>query len=193
MYSYGHPHMAGQKQDWQLEHTFSSYVRIRNVALKTYQGRLTIGRSGERGSGISVLTARHDDDEDDNLNSLISWLLSFTLGFTIVIYWPSTEPSIKRWTWVNKRKNTRIRWSLENSITRCPGASSQLETGCRSENQLQTEGFGPLLTPGWAIRAKMRKKCCYGRGRTWVNIAVSTHFSHTTNINFSKIKCERFI
>ena len=26
---------------------------------------MTIGRSGERGSGISVLAARHDDDEDD--------------------------------------------------------------------------------------------------------------------------------
>ena len=24
-----------------------------------------IGRSGERGSGISVLAARHDDDDDD--------------------------------------------------------------------------------------------------------------------------------
>ena len=39
MYSYGPPHMAGQKQDDQLEHTFSSYVRIRNVALKTYERR----------------------------------------------------------------------------------------------------------------------------------------------------------
>ena len=39
MYSYGPPHMAGQKQDNQLEHTFSSYVRIRDVALKNYQRR----------------------------------------------------------------------------------------------------------------------------------------------------------
>ena len=29
------PHMAEQKQDDQLEHTYSSYVRIRDVALKT--------------------------------------------------------------------------------------------------------------------------------------------------------------
>ena len=50
--------MAGQKQDGQLEHTFSSYVRIWDVALKTYQKRLTIGRSGKSGSGISVLAAR---------------------------------------------------------------------------------------------------------------------------------------
>ena len=64
-YSYGPPHMAKQKQDDQLEHTYSSYVRIRDVALKTSQKRWTIGRSGERGSGISVLAVRHDDDDDD--------------------------------------------------------------------------------------------------------------------------------
>ena len=54
---------AVQKQDDQHEHTFSSYVRIREVVLKTYLGRWTIGRSGERGSGISVLPARDDDDD----------------------------------------------------------------------------------------------------------------------------------
>ena len=58
--------MAVQKQDDSHEHTFSSYVRIRDVVLKTYLGRWTIERSGERGSGISVLPARHDDDDDDD-------------------------------------------------------------------------------------------------------------------------------
>ena len=52
--SYGPQHMAKQKQDDQLGHTYSSYVRIRDVALKTCQKRWMIGRSGERGSGISV-------------------------------------------------------------------------------------------------------------------------------------------
>ena len=33
MHPYGHPHMAEQKQDDQLEHTYSSYVRIQDVAL----------------------------------------------------------------------------------------------------------------------------------------------------------------
>ena len=51
-----------KKQDDQLEHTYSSYVRIRDVALKTCKKRWMIGRSSERGSGISVLAARHDDD-----------------------------------------------------------------------------------------------------------------------------------
>ena len=64
MYSYGPPHMAEQKQDDQHEHTFSNYVRVRDVAQKTCQRRWTIGKSGERGSGISVLPARHNDDDD---------------------------------------------------------------------------------------------------------------------------------
>ena len=59
------PHiLAKQKQDDQLGHTYSSYVRIRDVAQKTCQKRWMIGISGERGSGISVLAARHDDDDD---------------------------------------------------------------------------------------------------------------------------------
>ena len=53
------PHMARQKQDDQLEHPYSSYVRIRDVALNTSQRRWTVGRSGEKGSGISVPVAWH--------------------------------------------------------------------------------------------------------------------------------------
>ena len=64
MYSYRSLLMAEQKQDDQLEHTYSSYVRIRDVALKTCWRRWMIGRSGERGSRISVLAARYDDDDD---------------------------------------------------------------------------------------------------------------------------------
>ena len=60
MYSYGPLHMAVQKQDDQHEHTFSSCVRIRDAVLRTCLGRWTIGRCGKRGSGISVLPARHD-------------------------------------------------------------------------------------------------------------------------------------
>ena len=62
MYSDAPPHMAEQKQEDQREHTYSSYVRIQDVTLKTCRRQWTIGRSGERGSGISVLAARHDDD-----------------------------------------------------------------------------------------------------------------------------------
>ena len=64
MYSYGPPHMAKQKRDDQLEHTYSNYVRIWDVVLNTCRRRWTIGRSGERGSEISVLAAQHDVDDD---------------------------------------------------------------------------------------------------------------------------------
>ena len=37
---------------------------IRDVALKTCWKQWTIGRSGEKRSEISVLMARHDDDDD---------------------------------------------------------------------------------------------------------------------------------
>ena len=84
MYSYGPPQMAGKKQDDQHEHTFSSYVRIRDVALKTCQRRWIIGRSGERGSGISVLVARHDDDDDYSQEVMESRLLR--LYFTVWLF-----------------------------------------------------------------------------------------------------------
>ena len=61
MYSWGPPHMDVQKQDDQHELTYSNYVRTQDVTLKTCQRRWMIGRSGERGSGISVLAARHDE------------------------------------------------------------------------------------------------------------------------------------
>ena len=64
MFSYGPLHMAEQKQDDQLEHTYSNSVRIRDVALRTFQKWWTIRKSGERGSGVSVLAAQHDDDDD---------------------------------------------------------------------------------------------------------------------------------
>ena len=51
------------KADDQLEHTFSNYVRIRDVVQKTSLRRWTIGKCGEKGSGISVLPARHDDND----------------------------------------------------------------------------------------------------------------------------------
>ena len=71
------PAYGQAKQADQLEHTFSSYVRIRDVALKTCQGRWMIGKSGERGSGISVLAARHDDDDIEGI--FISRLNEFSI------------------------------------------------------------------------------------------------------------------
>ena len=102
MYSYGSPHMAAQKQDDQLERTFSSYVRIQAVVLKTYLGRWTIGRSGERGSGISVLPARYDDD---------IYKSSFYNNIRVRIIKPrNLNQSISKF--INKRKDVRLSDSI---------------------------------------------------------------------------------
>ena len=68
MYTYGPFHMDLQRQEDQLEPTYSSSVPIRDVALRSSQKQWRIGRRGKRGSGISVLIARHDDDDDIVLN-----------------------------------------------------------------------------------------------------------------------------
>ena len=68
------PHMAKQKQDDQLEPTYSSYVKTQDVTLKTCRRRWMIGRSGEIWSGISVLAARHDDDDDFMPNTVYSYI-----------------------------------------------------------------------------------------------------------------------
>ncbi len=60
--------MDEQRQDVQLEHTYYSSVPIQDVALKTYRKQGTIGRVGERGSGVSVLIVQHDDDDDDDID-----------------------------------------------------------------------------------------------------------------------------
>ena len=53
MYPCGPQHMDVQKQDDQHELTYSNNVRTQDVTLKTCRRRWMIGRSGERGSGIS--------------------------------------------------------------------------------------------------------------------------------------------
>ena len=73
---------AVQKQDDQLELTYSNYVRTQDVTLKTCRRRWMIERSGERGSGISVLVARHDDDDDD-----------------LTYRWDPNRYYYSKWTW----------------------------------------------------------------------------------------------
>ena len=60
--------MAEQKQDDQLEHTYSGYVRIWDVALKTCQRRWTIVAS----EGQRYPCWWHDDDDDmHNTDSIL--------------------------------------------------------------------------------------------------------------------------
>ena len=53
---------AGRPARTYIQH----YVKIQHVVQESCQRRSTIGKNGERGSGISMLPARHDDDDDDN-------------------------------------------------------------------------------------------------------------------------------
>ena len=90
MYSCGPLHMNEQRQDDQLEPTHCSPVPIRDVALKTCRKQRTIERGSERGSGISVLMARHDDDDDLSIyevhsinNGNLSIYLSIYEGYSL--------------------------------------------------------------------------------------------------------------
>ena len=68
----------GRAKAGRLAGTYSSYVRIQDVALETCRRRWTIGRSGERGPGISVQAARHDDDDFYQIR-IIFFLLTICL------------------------------------------------------------------------------------------------------------------
>ena len=50
-------------QDDQLETTYSNSVPIRDADLRTCRKQWTIEKGGERGSGISLPMARHDDND----------------------------------------------------------------------------------------------------------------------------------
>ena len=111
---------------------------------------------------------------------------------SIVIYWPSTEPSIKRCTCVNKQRNSVSRWKWDNYITRCHrrlgsvpvgvGASWGQDANVRASGRQRADSDPRLSSP-----TRMRKKCCYGQknlGSICSSLSPSpTHLSHTTNIN----------
>ena len=49
-----------------LEPIYNSFVSIQDVEWETCPERWMIETLGERGSGKSMLAARHDDDDDDD-------------------------------------------------------------------------------------------------------------------------------
>ena len=69
----------------QLKPTYSSSVRIGDVGLRTCQKRWTIGRSGERGSEISVLAARHDDDDVSWHINTCGWVNAKSSSYIYII------------------------------------------------------------------------------------------------------------
>ena len=87
------PHKNEQRQDVLLEPTYSSSVPILDVALRICRKQWTIERYGEKGSGISVLIARHDNDVYffEKRWTCNQWfLLPFSFAkFTLYIEWAS--------------------------------------------------------------------------------------------------------
>ena len=85
-YSSGPLPMDEQKQYDRLEPIYNSSVRIQDIALKTPQEQWTIETDGDRGSGRSVLAARHQNDDEEirsvidkiyNLYRVKYWRLNF--------------------------------------------------------------------------------------------------------------------
>ena len=88
--------MAVQKQDDQHEHTFSNYVRIRDVVQKTCLRRWTIGKSGEIGSRISVLPGRHDDDDDDIYIYIYIYIYKQMMFKEVVKHYRKAPPDLEK-------------------------------------------------------------------------------------------------
>ena len=119
----------------------------------------------------------------------------WTIIFCIlsVIYWHSTEPSIKRCTCVNKQRNSRSRWAWDNYITRCHRQLMSVRVPVAvgdkmpAWEQFADWGLWALSDPWLSSPARIRKKCCYGQknlGSIYSSLSLSpTHLSHTTNIN----------
>ena len=99
-----------------------------------------------------------------------------------VIYWPSTEPSIKRCTCINKQRNSGSRWAWDNYITRCHrqlgsvpvGVGVSWGTRCQRENQLNMYQY---------VSGQYVAVCpC---------LQLTSHTQPTSTL--SRIKCERYI
>ena len=115
----------------------------------------------------------------------------------IVTYWPSTEPSIKRCTCVNKRKNSGSRWTLNKNITRkltawvSWGQDAEVRASCRQR------ALGPQWPTVEQPPAKMRKKCCYGQKNLGQYVAVCPRLQLTSRTQptstLSRIKSESYI
>ena len=73
--------MDKQREDDQLKPIYNSSVPIQDIALKTYWEQWMIETGDERGSGRSMLAARHDDDDDDDKKDLalndLKWLMCY--------------------------------------------------------------------------------------------------------------------
>ena len=97
IYSSGSLHMDVQRQDDQLEPTYSSSVPIRDVGLRTCRKQWTIGRGGERRSAISMLIARHDDDVHSFMRSSLLFVRDVHIGVFLSSSWKEQNKMRTDW------------------------------------------------------------------------------------------------
>ena len=160
--------MAVQKQDDQHEHTFSSYVRIRDVVLNTYLGWWTIGRSGERGSGISVLPARYDDDDCSRLKFYFVLMICLPTVKRSQVLLCIANNSIKHQSFIYTRSNdlivqfltiqfsviTLFKLGLPNTSTASPQRSKTPPSPTSVLDMTQQfDGEAPVILELWGIRS----------------------------------------
>ncbi len=69
--------MDEQRQDVQLEPIYSSSVPLQDVALRICRKQWTIERCRQIESGMSVLMAQHEDDDDCCVNP---WVVCMDAG-----------------------------------------------------------------------------------------------------------------
>ena len=98
------PSHGRAKQSDQLKPTYSSSVRILGVALRTCRKRWTIRRGGKRGSGMSMLLAWQDDDDNDTWRKLED-------TETKILWMTRMNPVVKV-MWIITLKFRRIQISL---------------------------------------------------------------------------------
>ena len=103
----------------------------------------------------------------------------------IVTYWPSTVPSIKRCTCVNKRKKSGSKCALNNNIT----STQTAWVSWRQDAEAKASGRGRALGPQWPTvkqpQPRWERSAAVVRrtlGQYSSLFLSPTHLSHTRNI-----------
>ena len=110
-------------------------------------------------------------------------------------YWPSTKPSIKRCTCVNKRKNSWNRCSWDNFITRCLRRFEPVGDKIPNWEPAAYRGLWALGDPWLSNLSQDEEEVLLWSEAPGVNKAVcsvpSSSLTHYRNITLSRINCER--
>ena len=117
-----------------------------------------------------------------------------------VIYWPLTEPSIKRCTCVYKWRNSGSRWAWSNYIIRCHRWLGAVPVGVGDKmpnwESAADRGLGPWVTHGWAAqpgceRSAVMVRRTLGQNNSPSLSPLSSHTQPTSTL--LRIKCEKYI